>query len=189
MTRVPLYDDLGADYDRFVDWTARLAFELPVLEGLLARYGARRVLDAACGTGRHAIALAERGYQVLGADLSAGMVAQATANALAAGVEVPFVEAGLGELAVAAPGPFDAVLCLGQDIRLFVLFVSPCPLFLLFLQKHFPRTPLLLRADDPLLLQQVDQPRGPVERDAQPALQKRRRGPVVLAHQGNGFRQ
>lgn len=116
MNTVPLYDELGADYDRFVDWGARLAFELPALEGFLTRYGARRVLDAACGTGRHAIALAQRGYEVVGADLSAAMVAQATANARAAGVAVPFVQAGLGQLSEFTPGPFDAVLCLGHSL-------------------------------------------------------------------------
>jgi glycine/sarcosine N-methyltransferase len=116
MTTVPLYDDMGADYDRFVDWESRLAFEIPVLDRLLAGHGARRVLDAACGTGRHAIALAQRGYQVTGADLSAAMVARARETTAAAGVEVPFVEAGLGALAPALPGPWDAVLCLGHSL-------------------------------------------------------------------------
>lgn len=116
MVQVPLYDEMGADYDRFVDWEARLAFELPALARILSEHGARRLLDAACGTGRHAIALARRGYQVLGADLSAAMVAQARENAAAAGVEVTFLQAGLGQLAEAAPGPFDAVLCLGHSL-------------------------------------------------------------------------
>lgn len=35
MGAVPLYDDLGADYDRFVDWESRLRFELPAIERLL----------------------------------------------------------------------------------------------------------------------------------------------------------
>jgi SAM-dependent methyltransferase len=116
MSNVPLYDDMGADYDRFVDWESRLAFELPALDRLLAQHGARRVLDAACGTGKHAIALAQRGYQLVGADLSAAMVARARENAAAAGAEVPFVRAGLGELAQAFTGPFDAVLCLGHSL-------------------------------------------------------------------------
>lgn len=116
MPEVPLYDDMGADYDRFVDWESRLALEMPALERLLSAQGARRVLDAACGTGRHAIALAQRGYEVAGADLSAAMVSQARANAAAAQVEVPFVQAGLGHLADNLPGPWDAVLCLGHSL-------------------------------------------------------------------------
>lgn len=116
METVPLYDEMGADYDRFVDWEARLAFELPAIERLLNEAGAQRVLDAACGTGRHAIALAQRGYTVVGADLSAAMVARARENAAAAGLAVPFRQAGLGELAQHLPGPFDAILCLGHSL-------------------------------------------------------------------------
>ena len=55
------YDALSVDYDLFVDWPARLAYELPLLEEHLRRLGARTVLDVACGTGQHAIALARAG--------------------------------------------------------------------------------------------------------------------------------
>ncbi|MCB0125992.1 MAG: class I SAM-dependent methyltransferase [Caldilineaceae bacterium] len=36
-----------------------------------------RILDVGCGTGRHAVELARRGYQVTGLDFSAGMLAEA----------------------------------------------------------------------------------------------------------------
>jgi len=81
---VPLYDVFSADYDRFVDWPSRLAYELPFIEEQLAAGGARRLLDAACGTGAHAIALAQQSYTVVGADLSAGMIERAQQNASAA---------------------------------------------------------------------------------------------------------
>lgn len=122
MSNVALYDALAADYDRFVNWEARLAHEMPFLEELFAGAGVRRVLDAACGSGQHAIALARRGFQVVGADLSAPMVARARENAAAAGVDdATFVVAGLGELAaIARPAgseaPFDALLCLGNSL-------------------------------------------------------------------------
>lgn len=115
MTRMPFYDALASDYDRFVNWEGRLAHELPFLERLFAGHDVRRVVDAACGTGHHAIALAKRGYQVVGADLSAAMVEQARQNAAAAGVEVRFAVAGLGGLA-ALGETFDAVLCLGNSL-------------------------------------------------------------------------
>lgn len=111
-----MYEGFSADYDRFMDWPARLAAELPFIERQLAAVGARRVLDAACGTGQHAIALAQAGYQVVGADLSPGMVAQARANAAAAGVDVPFHVAGFGQLADRLEGDFDALLCLGNSL-------------------------------------------------------------------------
>ncbi|MGC8960528.1 MAG: class I SAM-dependent methyltransferase [Chloroflexia bacterium] len=116
MAAVPLYDDLGADYDRFVDWEGRLALELPAIEKVLGRIGARSLLDAACGTGRHAIALARKGYRVVGADLSTAMLECARQNAREAGVGVSFIQAGLGKLARHLAGPFDAVLCLGHSL-------------------------------------------------------------------------
>ncbi|HOG45569.1 MAG TPA: methyltransferase domain-containing protein [Anaerolineae bacterium] len=111
-----LYDALAADYDRFVDWPARLTHELPFLERLFHEHGVRRVLDAACGTGRHALALAARGYEAAGADSSLPMVERARAAAEAEGRDVPFVAAGLGELAPAFPSEFDAILCLGNSL-------------------------------------------------------------------------
>ena len=113
---VPLYDPFSADYDRFVNWEGRLAYELPFIEQQLAASGARRVLDTACGTGMHAIALAQRGYNVTGADLSVGMVERARENAAAVGSEVRFVVAGFGELAAGVGNGFDALLCLGNSL-------------------------------------------------------------------------
>jgi glycine/sarcosine N-methyltransferase len=115
VSQVPLYDALAADYDRFVEWEGRLSHELPFLTALFEAHRVQRVLDAACGTGQHAIALAQRGYQVVGADLSAAMVARAKANAATQGVEVAFVEAGLGELAGLGM-TFEAAICLGNSL-------------------------------------------------------------------------
>ena len=71
-----MYDTFSSDYDRFVNWNARLAAELPWIEQQLQTVRRRsqapaRVLDAACGTGMHPIALAQRGFAAAGADLSA----------------------------------------------------------------------------------------------------------------------
>ena len=112
----PLYDAFSDDYDRFVDWEGRLAYELPFLQAQLEAVRARRVLDVACGTGVHALALAERGYDVVGADVSAGMIARARENAAADGRDVRFVVAGFGALAGAVEGRFDALLCLGNSL-------------------------------------------------------------------------
>jgi len=123
-----MYDEFSAHYDHFVDWSARLAAEMPFVEQILQGVGARRVLDVACGTGMHAIALARRGYEVAGADASEGMIKRARANAAAAGVAVRFEVAGFGELAegFSVSGrkrggkeggrAFDAILCLGNSL-------------------------------------------------------------------------
>jgi len=112
-----MYDDFSADYDRFVDWPARLAAELPFIERLVPQAGSLRyVLDAACGTGMHAVALARRGYRVAGTDLSPEMIARARANAAAAGVDVRWEVVGFGELSARFGTDFDAVLCLGNSL-------------------------------------------------------------------------
>lgn len=69
-----------------------------------------RILDVGCGTGRHAIEFAQRGFRVTGVDFSEGMLAQARAKALVAGVEVDWVRRDARELTFDAE--FDAAICL-----------------------------------------------------------------------------
>jgi SAM-dependent methyltransferase len=115
--QVPLYDSLAVDYDRFVNWEGRLAHELPFFLSLFQEHGVRMVLDSACGTGHHALALSRQGYTVSGADLSTGMIDLARENAAAQQVQVSFEVAGLGAL-VETFGTVsqDAVLCLGNSL-------------------------------------------------------------------------
>ena len=111
------YDNFSSDYDRFVSWSGRLSVEIPFLESKLRKSGARRVLDAACGTGMHAIALAQVGFEASGADLSVGMITRARENAQAAGLDLPFKAAGFGNVtATFGPESFDALLCLGNSL-------------------------------------------------------------------------
>ena len=113
---VPLYDAFSAQYDYFVDWAQRLRHEMPFIERHLVGAGARRVLDVACGTGKHALALAQSGYEVVGADLSVGMIEQARKNAAAFGDPIRFVVAGFGNQCDTVGGGFDALLCLGNSL-------------------------------------------------------------------------
>jgi len=117
-----MYDKLASIYDYFVNWESRLAYELPFLEHQLRTLGQDssqiRVMDTACGTGHHAIALAKLGFQVSGSDLFPEMVSLADANAKAAGEQVSFRTAGFGRISDTfdQPGEFDAVLCLGNSL-------------------------------------------------------------------------
>lgn len=76
-----------------------------------------RVLDAGCGTGRVAIRLAEAGYDCVGVDLDASMLAQARRAAPA----IPWVLADLATLDVRAHGlaaAFDLVVAAGNVVPL-----------------------------------------------------------------------
>lgn len=131
------YDALAPMFDVMTDWEARLASEGPFLREMLRESGAARVLDAACGSGGHALALARWGYDVAGADASPVMIALAQAKAAEVGLAVPFVASDLARLAdlkprssalqrteesaPSLPGEglgerFDAVLCLGNSL-------------------------------------------------------------------------
>ncbi len=60
-TTIAFYDALAPMFDVMTDWDARLAAEGPFLRAQLDAVGARRVLDAACGSGGHALWLAQQG--------------------------------------------------------------------------------------------------------------------------------
>ena len=101
-------------YDVFVDWEGRLGRELPGLTARLRDAGARRILDAGCGTGRHVKALLDAGFDAVGADVSEAMLAQARDHVGQAERLFPW---RLGEPAprdLAARGPFDAIVALGN---------------------------------------------------------------------------
>jgi SAM-dependent methyltransferase len=73
------------------------------------------ILDVGCGTGRHAIELARRGYRVTGVDISSGMLHQAEKAATQAGVSVKWVHGDATTYLMGMSRPqeqFDAALCL-----------------------------------------------------------------------------
>lgn len=63
-----------ATYDALIDWDRRLAREAPFYRRLFDEAGVRHVLDAACGTGRHAAMFHSWGLNVTGADVSPQMI-------------------------------------------------------------------------------------------------------------------
>lgn len=79
--------------------------------GLLRLTGlkAGAVLDTACGTGRHSLALAGRGFEVCGVDTSPAYLREARRRARAAGLAVRFRRAELRHLE-AWRGRFDLAL-------------------------------------------------------------------------------
>jgi SAM-dependent methyltransferase len=76
-----------------------------------------RVLDLACGHGRHSVELARRGFRVTGLDLSPRSLALAREAARAAAVELELVEGDMRELAFDAE--FDGIVNLFSSFGYF----------------------------------------------------------------------
>jgi len=70
-----------------------------------------RVLDVACGSGRHALELARRGHQVTGVDVSAEAIGHARAAATAEGLTV---DLRVGDMAQLPDVRADAAICMGN---------------------------------------------------------------------------
>ena len=75
-----------------------------------------RILDVPCGYGRHASALARRGFRVVGVDLSRAMIAEARRR-FAEGPRLAFVRADMRRIAFR--GEFDAVVNLYTSFGYF----------------------------------------------------------------------
>lgn len=94
-------------------WTERTESEVNRALNMLRPQGGERVLDLACGSGRHSIELARRGFSVVGADISPELIAIANRDAAAEPeLDVSFLEADLRELA--HENEFDLVLNLND---------------------------------------------------------------------------
>ena len=109
----PVADHLGAAYLRY-SFTRGTTNEVEFLVDQLGLAPGARVLDVGCGPGRHALALGERGFEVLGVDISQRFVdlGNAAAEAAARPSAVRFERADARALPF--DGEFDAVISLCQ---------------------------------------------------------------------------
>lgn len=72
-----------------------------------------KVLDVACGAGRHALALAAAGYQMTGVDFSPEFLKEARSRAAAQDLAIDWVENEARHFE--ADGQFDAAYCFGNS--------------------------------------------------------------------------
>ena len=86
----------------------RTAWEVEGIVQLLGIPAGGAILDLACGYGRHAIPLAQRGYRVTGQDLSDVFLRRARAEAEACGVEVRWIQGDMRQIPF--EDEFDAVI-------------------------------------------------------------------------------
>jgi SAM-dependent methyltransferase len=79
-------------------WADRTGAEVDRALAMLGAQGGERVLDMACGTGRHSLELARRGFDVVGVDISSDLLAIAESDAESDSLGASFLAADLREL-------------------------------------------------------------------------------------------
>ena len=93
-------------------WVEQTEKQVDFLVRQLSLTGKERILDLACGFGRHALSLARRGYSVVGVDLTPAYVEDARTAARAEGLDASFDCMDIRD--VRFTSEFDAVLSMAD---------------------------------------------------------------------------
>jgi len=106
----------GRDYLTLYAHTTTPA-EVDAVERILRLRKSAKILDVACGAGRHSIELAKRGYRVTGVDLSEPLLESARRAAAKARAKVTFVHGDMRRLRYS--GAFDAAISMFSSFGYF----------------------------------------------------------------------
>ena len=101
---------LAREYDEALAGTPLLQLDLRFAAEHFSKPG--KLVDLGCGTGRLALAFAERGYDCLAIDLSRPMLDIVEQHARAKGLTLPTLQANLVELEPIGANEFDYGACL-----------------------------------------------------------------------------
>jgi len=102
--------DIARLYDDYFGGMGLFDFDTRLLDVLFDKPG--RLLDLGCGTGRHLVHFARRGFDVTGVDLSDHMLEIARTKAEREGVDVQLVRASFCDLGEFDGESFDHVICM-----------------------------------------------------------------------------
>jgi cyclopropane fatty-acyl-phospholipid synthase-like methyltransferase len=103
-------------YYHYVDFKVAQS-EIPFIEAALSLEPESRILDLGCGSGRHAILLAQKGYRVTGIDYSEGSLEIARGEARRQGLDITFRQQDMRTLDEVSS--YDAVLVMDCAFGLF----------------------------------------------------------------------
>lgn len=102
------------DYSKMIAWPKRLEREWAFLSAPLGALASRRLLDLGCGAGEHARYFAEKGFEVVGVDVSDAMLTRAREGGAPAGVQ--FLKGDLVHVESVVTGTFGGAVCLGNTL-------------------------------------------------------------------------
>lgn len=107
-----LFENYAQTYETEV-FTKGTIGEIDFIENEIKKDKSKKILDIGCGTGRHSIELAKRGYNVTGIDLSECMLEMAKQKAKVAKVKVEFIKADARYLKFEKEFDLALILCEG----------------------------------------------------------------------------
>ena len=93
-------------------WVQDTENQVDFIVSTLGLTGKERILDLACGFGRHALSLARRGYQITGVDITEEFIKDAIKNANSEGLDAQFINGDIRDLHFA--NEYDVVLNLAD---------------------------------------------------------------------------
>lgn len=110
------YEEIVSNYDSMTRFQERIERETATLQEWAERYGFRSAVDTACGTGLHAIILAQLGIDTAGADISEAMLEQARTHARDLKLDIPWIQSGMETLSQKLDRQYETVFCLGNSL-------------------------------------------------------------------------
>jgi SAM-dependent methyltransferase len=131
------------DYRKMIAWPKRLEREWTFLSAPFGSLPSKRLLDLGCGTGEHARFFAEKGYEVVGVDVSDTMLARAKEDGIPSGVQ--FFYGDLLHVESVVPGKFGGAVCLGNTLAHIMDHAALAQLFKGVRAVLLPGAPLIIQ--------------------------------------------
>ncbi len=107
---------IARDYDDYFANLPLFRFDTEVLDRTLTGHG--RVIDLGCGTGRHVVHLARRGFDVVGIDLSPFMLDVAREKLDRDSLQAELVRGSMTDLSRFTDGSFRYAICMFSTLGL-----------------------------------------------------------------------
>ena len=103
-------------FNNMVNWDARLSKEIPFLVERFKSVDADKILDVACGIGRHIMALSLHGFDAHGADLEPLHIKQAQEQALKEAPRAKFFIDDMTTLENVGNNSFEGLMTVGNTL-------------------------------------------------------------------------
>jgi glycine/sarcosine N-methyltransferase len=131
------------DYRKMIAWPKRLEREWTFLSAPFGSLPSKRLLDLGCGTGEHARYFADKGFEVVGVDVSDTMLERAKEDGVPAGVQ--FLYGDLLHVENVVAGKFGGAVCLGNTLAHIMNHEALTQLFTGVRAVLLPGAPLVIQ--------------------------------------------